>query len=157
MSKERYEIDCTGGILDLQDTKNMYCLNDSEICQLLNNQDKQIADLEAKLAESEEKIDKLETQSIIDIDHISYYQSQYLEIKDQLAEKEKEKNILTDLLLDVFTKFRTEICNSKDTLSIHDNRVDVYLSYIRKQECLDIATNLEFDTKREINKLKEIK
>lgn len=75
------------------------------------------------------------------------------ELEQKLAEKEKEKNILTDWLMDVFTKFRTEICNSEDKLSIHDNKVDVYLSYIRVQECLDIATNLEFNTKREINKL----
>ena len=43
-----------------------------------------ISELEAKLAEKDAKIDKLETQSLIDIDHISYYQSQYLEIKDKL-------------------------------------------------------------------------
>lgn len=61
----------------------------TDYVDLLNTQADKIAYLEAKQAESEEKIDKLETQSIIDIDHISYYQSQYLEIKDQLAEKDK--------------------------------------------------------------------
>lgn len=50
--KKRYELDTTGGILDLQDTKNMICLNDSEIVDLLNQQDQRIAELEEQLKNS---------------------------------------------------------------------------------------------------------
>lgn len=53
MSK-RFEVGDTCGVFDLESNDHEYCLNDIEVCELLNNQAKRISDLEAKLAESEE-------------------------------------------------------------------------------------------------------
>lgn len=103
MSKERFEIDCTGGILDLKDIDNMYCLNDSEICELLNKQDKQISDLETKLAESEEKCKKAYQEGL--------FQKQFdkdmeiEQLKQQLADKEKEIEKLK-AVVDMIDKYR---------------------------------------------------
>ena len=52
MSK-RFEVGDTCGVFDLESNDPEYCLNDIEVCDLLNNQTERISDLEAKLAESE--------------------------------------------------------------------------------------------------------
>lgn len=98
MNKERFEIDCTGGILDLQDTKNMYCLNDSEICELLNKQARQIADLETKLAVSEKDRDVWKSMAKCGDKLTEKMRDEYQQLKQQLAEKEKENDELQDKL-----------------------------------------------------------
>ena len=99
MNKERFEIDCTGGILDLQDTKNMYCLNDSEICELLNKQARQISDLETKLAESEE-INKLVNNQLEDMERSKLsWENQYFTLYNTLKnyrEVTEKKHLLNE-------------------------------------------------------------
>lgn len=85
----RFEIDCTGGILDLQDTKPMYCLNDSEICELLNNQDQKIVDLETKLAEKDKAIENWQTmyESVMQTCHNDKEEIERLNKQLALSEK----------------------------------------------------------------------
>lgn len=53
--KKRYELDITGGILDTQDKIQIF-LNDSEIVDLLNHQDKRIKELELLLNQENQQL-----------------------------------------------------------------------------------------------------
>ena len=48
MSK-RFKVGDTCGVFDLESNNNKYCLNDIEICDLLNNQTERISELEEQL------------------------------------------------------------------------------------------------------------
>lgn len=79
----------------------------SDICSLLNKQDQQIADLEAKLAESEKQRqhlkDWLDDEILTSVDNESYYatineyEEEVKKLKQQLSEKERQYETLYKL------------------------------------------------------------
>ena len=78
MSKYRYEM---GGII--RDTEIDFPYHTDEIIELLEEKDQQIAELEAKLAESEKQVWALENQKL-------HAHNCLNKLKQQLAEKNKE-------------------------------------------------------------------
>ena len=94
-------------IFDNKELKLYECKSDmmSDICSLLNKQDQQIADLEAKLAESEKQRqhlkDWLDNEILTSVDNESYYatineyEEEVKKLKQQLAEKDEEIAYLT--------------------------------------------------------------
>ena len=103
----------------------------SDICSLLNKQENRIAELEAKLAESEKQRqhlkDWLDNEILTSVDNESYYatineyEEEVKKLKQQLAEKEKEIEQLKkfdDLNRNFFALFRTafKVPNKVDDL-----------------------------------------
>ncbi len=101
--KERYEFIDFEDRIELIDTKNKKALDNADnIKDTLNEQDKQIADLEAKLAESEKKYAELfcrnielETLYSQKTARLNFYKDTDIveenqQLKQQLAEKDKE-------------------------------------------------------------------
>ena len=94
-------------IFDNKELKLYECQSDmmSDICSLLNKQDQRIADLEAKLAESEKQRqhlkDWLDNEILTSVDNESYYatineyEEEVKKLKQQLAEKDEEIAYLT--------------------------------------------------------------
>lgn len=58
-----------------------------------------------RIVEMGVEIDKLETQSIIDVDHIDYHQNEYLRVKDQVKEKDEKISLLKQELSDKESKW----------------------------------------------------
>ena len=105
--KERYSYDYFIDGAVFIDTENDRDMDMDTVCSLLNKQDKQIADLEAKLAESERKNFELLTKlnlkeyapafcTLADRDCEALGQIE--ELKNQLEEKEKEIEKLSEWL-----------------------------------------------------------
>ena len=69
--------------------------NNKEIAKVQSARDKTIANLEAKLAESEENIKLLENDRVIICNTMDMYIEKVRNLKQQLAEKEKETAYLT--------------------------------------------------------------
>ena len=80
MSKYRYEI---GGVI--RDTEIDFPYHTDEIIELLEEKDQQITDLEAKLAEEKEYTQQYRKEC-------AKIQTDYYQLKQQLAEKEKERH-----------------------------------------------------------------
>lgn len=53
--EERFVLDNNDNIIDFEDKSNKYCLAQEDVCNLLNKQQKRIAELEKELAEFKEK------------------------------------------------------------------------------------------------------
>ena len=87
MSRYRYEM---GGII--RDTEIDFPYPTDEIIELLDEKDQKIADLEAKLAESENDYLLLEEQLENANEWSKYFQEENEQLKQQLAETEEERD-----------------------------------------------------------------
>ena len=56
--EERFVLDNNDNVIDFEDNTDKYCLSQEDVCNLLNKQQKRIAELEQKLAELKEKLSK---------------------------------------------------------------------------------------------------
>ena len=98
MSKDRYKYHCD----DYDYIEIIYDTKECEECDsmrmatnLLNRQDQQIADLEAKLAESEKENKRISSGNL---SHSIYVDKKIEQLKQQLAEKEKENIALAHII-----------------------------------------------------------
>ena len=82
MEEERFALDNNDNVLDFEDKTDKYCLSQEDVCNLLNRQQKRIAELEQELAELKEK----------DNYHLRYElagaDETITNLKEQLAEKQ---------------------------------------------------------------------
>ena len=100
MSKERYRLITEYPKDEFFDNKQVVKFDSYEVIRTLNQQADKIADLEAKLAESEKQRqhlkDWLDDEILTSVDHESYYatineyEEEVKKLKQQLAEKDKE-------------------------------------------------------------------
>ena len=131
MSKERYESEY-GWIIDnnKRKTKESIIVYDEEwdtlddICELLNRQDKTIADLESKLAESEKKhlLDETEWQDYCAFKHIEPQIKGCLdrerEYEKQLAEKDDALETHKRAIQRINRNCDTTMCRNKISFAV---------------------------------------
>lgn len=121
MSKERFEWLYNETMLKhyMVDNQNNIQLGYEAIVNLLNQQNKQIADLEAKLAESEKRL-----VNCVDFDTWQKTAKENNELKQQLAEKEKEISNLKGLINERDKQIKNLKTNKKRVVE-HKNNVKI--------------------------------
>ena len=86
--KERYIIDRFDG--DIFDTKKGYYPSNQTICEIINQQDKQIKELKKENKELEIKIDKCGTELVNAESLVSYLENENQQLKQQLHDLPKK-------------------------------------------------------------------
>lgn len=131
MEEERFALDNNDNVLDFEDKTDKYCLSQEDVCNLLNKQQKRIAELEQELAELKEKaIDRPKFK------HLEEYW--YI-----------ENNPYCDNELQVFNGKVMEIICAYDEDWLYEYRFDTSCRYIEEDNI--------FATEQEaLNKLKEM-
>lgn len=86
--KERYIIDRFNG--DIFDTKKGYYPSNQTICEIINQQDKQIKELKKENKELEIKLDKCGTELVNAESLVSYLENENKQLKQQLHDLPKK-------------------------------------------------------------------
>ena len=160
MSKEeRFALDNNNYIIDFDESCKTYCLTQEQVCEILNKQTQRITDLEAKLAESEEAIKCLKGIKRYDIGELLIENTK---LKQQLAEKEKEKIEYTDTINFVETSEPDIVAKELDRLNQQlaekEKEIEELLNYDRCSHCSYGQANKEYREKCSelIEKLAEV-
>ena len=152
MEEERFALDNNDNVLDFEDKTDKYCLSQEDVCNLLNKQQKRIAELEKDLEFTTKTANKL-----IEIKH---------KLEQELAEKDKEIECLNKRIDRYENMFRSRVNRTGDMqkdIELYINQLAIQeLEKVKEEFGLKIGwsseTDMCFDLEQFINQqIKELK